>query len=323
MKKNIHKKLFALLKSRGVLAVSSALLMVSCGIQPGAYSETDGVYYDPSRDTLPEGAIANGGGNRMGQYYDYQDSDRVPTQEEIVYDKYRNWGSTSLETQNSDWGTYAGSETNYYNNSSWGWGYPYGYYSGYGYGSPWGFGMSWGSPYWSFGWGSSWNWGWGYSPYYGGYNPYWYGGYSPYWGRPYYGGYNGGYYGYNSYNAPGFINRRSSSNGRVGNGNGTINPGGFRQNSNRVGNMQGNTNGRIDAQGSQNRSNSNGGFRSSQPRYNEPVRTQQSQPSYRTESYRSSGSMNSGSSGGGFRSGGFSSGSSGGGSRSGGGGFRR
>gem|GEM_PF-3735007 len=37
MKKNIHKKVFELLKSKGVLAVSSAFLLVSCVVYPGGY----------------------------------------------------------------------------------------------------------------------------------------------------------------------------------------------------------------------------------------------------------------------------------------------
>ena len=75
MKRNIHKNLLGLLKSKGILAVSGGLLLMSCGAQMGGYSETDGVYYDPNKDTLPEGVIINGGGNRVGEYYDYyQDS---------------------------------------------------------------------------------------------------------------------------------------------------------------------------------------------------------------------------------------------------------
>ena len=54
MKRNIHKNLLGMLKSKGILAISGGLLLVSCGAQMGGYSETDGVYYDPNKDTLPE-----------------------------------------------------------------------------------------------------------------------------------------------------------------------------------------------------------------------------------------------------------------------------
>ena len=54
MKKNIHRSFLQVFKSKAVLAVSAGLVAVSCGTQMGGYSETDGVYYDPNRDTLPE-----------------------------------------------------------------------------------------------------------------------------------------------------------------------------------------------------------------------------------------------------------------------------
>ena len=73
MKKITYKKLFNSLKSRGLLTVVGGLLMMSCVPQMG-YSETDGVYYDPNRDTLPEGTVMNSG-NRVGEYYDYQAND--------------------------------------------------------------------------------------------------------------------------------------------------------------------------------------------------------------------------------------------------------
>ena len=67
MKKFTHKNLLGLLKSKAVLAISSSLILTSCVIQTGGYSETDGVYYDPNRDTLPEGTVMNSG-NRVGEY---------------------------------------------------------------------------------------------------------------------------------------------------------------------------------------------------------------------------------------------------------------
>lgn len=206
MKKITFKNLVNLLKSNGLLAVAGGLLLMSCGSQMG-YTETDGVYYDPSRDTLPEGTVMNSG-NRVGEYYDYQATDS--TNKYLNTDnRNENWRDNST----SDWGNYNGTDT-YYNDSSWG--YPYGFYSGFG------FGMS-------FGWGSSFGFGgmydpWGYNPYYGYYSPFYgyhnpyYGYYSPYYGyyNPYYGysPYGNGYY--NSYNG-GFINKRSGSDGSFNN----------------------------------------------------------------------------------------------------------
>lgn len=109
MKRNIHKKIFETLKSKGILTVSAALVLVSCGIQSGAYTETDGVYYDPNKDTLPEGAVMNSG-NKVGEYYDYQNTGyESQTQEEIVYDRYKNWDgnmNSDVNNQDSDWGNY-------------------------------------------------------------------------------------------------------------------------------------------------------------------------------------------------------------------------
>ncbi|REC75779.1 prolyl-tRNA synthetase, partial [Chryseobacterium rhizosphaerae] len=116
----------------------------------GGYSETDGVYYDPNKDTLPEGVIINGSGNRVGEYYDYyQDSNVIQNAQENSRDqqnKYNEWSGTNpswnTNATDSDWGMYAGSQTNYYDNS-WGYGSPWGWYGGY-------------SPYW--GWNRGWGW---------------------------------------------------------------------------------------------------------------------------------------------------------------------
>lgn len=343
MKKNIHKNIFEMLKSKGVLAVSTALLMISCGVQTGAYSETDGIYYDPNRDTLPEGYRGYNAGNQVGSYYDYQNSDYIPTQQEIVYDRYKDWnGQTSSQNvTSSDWGAYTGSEVNYYDS---GWYNPYGMYGGFGWGIGFGFGSPWGwyggyNPYWGYGgWGSPWGYYGGFGSWYG-YNPYWYGmGYGyPYWGNGYYGNgyYGNGYYGnHNSYNPPRLLNTRSGSVGTFGRSNSRLNSGfrnstpypnntgGFRRGSdnsmnNNTYNNQGNMGtGRYRTAPQPRYNNNNDGNRSSFP--NNP------QPTYRNDNnggFRSSGSGNTG----GFRSGstggGFNSGSSG--TRSGGGGFRR
>ncbi|PVV57803.1 prolyl-tRNA synthetase, partial [Chryseobacterium sp. HMWF035] len=143
----------------------------------GGYSETDGVYYDPNKDTLPEGVIISDRGNRVGEDYNYyqDDSNVIQNAEANAKEgRYSDWNNYNWNTTatDSDWGSYAGSQTNYYDNS-WGWGSPWGWggwYGGYnpywgygGYGG-WNLGLSWG---WggSWGWGSGWNMGWGYSPY--------------------------------------------------------------------------------------------------------------------------------------------------------------
>ncbi|WP_241775105.1 hypothetical protein [Chryseobacterium sp. ERMR1:04] len=178
MKRNIHKNLLGMLKSKGILAVSGGLLLMSCGAQMGGYTETDGVYYDPNKDTLPEGVIINNdNGNRVGEYYDYyQDSNIVQNaqlnsqEQNNKYDSWsdNNWSSNATD---SDWGNFAGSQTNYYDNS---WNMYGGYNPYWGWNRGWGLGMS-------FGWGSSFGWGWGGS---WGYNPwgFGYGGfYDPFW----------------------------------------------------------------------------------------------------------------------------------------------
>ncbi|MCU7613246.1 prolyl-tRNA synthetase [Chryseobacterium sp. GMJ5] len=344
MKKNIHKNLLGVLRSKGILAISSGLLLMSCGAQVGGYSETDGVYYDPNKDTLPEGVIINNDqGNRVGEYYDYYDDSNVIENAQAnsaeQNNRYNSWNDVNLNNAtDSDWGNFAGNQTNYYDNS---WGSPWGWYGGY---SPyWGMGSGWGMSM-SFGWGNSWGWG-GFSPYwsygwnYGWNSPYYWGGYYPYWGgyNPYW-GYGGGYWG--NYYRP--VYRRSGANGRgftnntvginkYGNGSGFRNSngagtrnsnGGFRNSVSNGGFRQGTVNGGFrQGQGSM-----NGGFRNQpggtrNPNYQQPrpnYNQQQSQPRPSDNGGFRSGGFNSGSGGGGFRSGGSSGG--GGGMRSGGGG---
>lgn len=198
MEKNIFDKFLKRNLKNSFLAFSAGLLLASCGSYMNGYSETDGVYYDPSRDTVPQGTYKGYAGNRVDENYDY--SARPETEEDIArYGRKgyrRNWNEKKSD---SDWGEYAGSETQYS-----GWGSAY---------APWygSFGYGWGHPYYggrfgmSFGWGSPW-----YSGYYGyGVNPYWYGDpfyggfygyrpyyYSPYYYSPYYGPYYYDYYGY-------------------------------------------------------------------------------------------------------------------------------
>lgn len=345
MKNNIFKQGIEILKSNMILGISSALLLTSCVIQPGAYSETDGVYYDPNRDTLPEGVAMNQG-NRVGQYYDYQNNNYPSTdQNDIVYDRYKDWTPTNNTSTNdsygSDWGYYSGSETNY---TDWGWNNWWGYpYYGYGWGNPYSF-YGWGYPYYGWGyprWSIGFGFGWGYG---GWYDPWsWYG--SPY---GYYGYYrpSWNYYrnshSYNTYNAPGFLTTRSGAlgngfrgsndGGRTSNNGFRDNNGGRMSNNNGNGGFRGNQNANI-PRGNQN-SADNSGFRPrmtpQQPRNNNSYESSPRFNAPRPEPrYDNGGGFRSGGFGG-ERSGGFggggmrSEGSSGGGFRSGGGGgFRR
>lgn len=256
-----------MLKSKGVLAVASGLLLMSCGAQMGGYSETDGVYYDPNKDTLPEGVIINGNeGNRVGEYYDYYQDDTNLIQNAEMNaaqqnNRYSNWNDSNWNSNatDSDWGNFAGSQTNYYDNS-WGmmgWGSPWGWGGGFGsyWGSGWGMSMSfgWGSPW---GWNNGWGWG---NPYWGMYNPYWGG----YYGNPYWGW--GGHYHRVPY-------ARSGANGRFG----TSGTGAYRTNNsllkgsyNNGSGFRNNTSGMrpgssyrpSNNEGYRNNTNNNGGYR--------------------------------------------------------------
>ena len=184
MKNSTYKNLLEILKSKGVLAISGSVLLVSCGAQMGGYTETDGVYYDPNKDVIPEGIVMQEPGqNVVDEPYNYQ-SDSVSIIEQnkqnqlAQQNKYRNWSNNN--NSQSDWGSYAGTEQNiYYNNYNWGYPY-YGWSLGFSFGSSWGYSPYWGNYYWG-----------GYYPgYYGYYSPWYYNSYYPYYG---------GYYGYNPY----------------------------------------------------------------------------------------------------------------------------
>lgn len=201
------------LKSLGILMVSGCMLLVSCGAQMGSYSETDGLYYDPNKDIIPEPNytyISPGSEDTfIEQEEDSQGIIEQNLQNQIEnQNRYNNWNGASQ----SDWGSYAGTESNYYMNN-WGWGMGSGF--GWGFNNPWmwgnrwgmgaGFGWGWNDPFmwgngwgmnFGFGWNDPWMWGgrWGMGMGFGwggpymGYNPYWdfYGwGYPGYFGRPY------------------------------------------------------------------------------------------------------------------------------------------
>lgn len=199
--KNFNNSYLAhLIKSKILILMAGAFLMSSCTVYTGGYSETDGVYYDPNKDSLPAGTYPGNYGNRIDEYYNFQDS--APS----IYDNNQ---LNIQEQQNryrlntdSDWGFYTGTETYYNSFNTWGygvWGYPaYGFYY-------------WNSPF------NSWSWGLGFGWGYSFYSPWVWGPgfYSPFWGYGYgWGGYYGGYYHPIYYN-------RSGTNGRL---NGMITP---------------------------------------------------------------------------------------------------
>jgi len=210
MKNFNNKSLFNFIKSKGLILISSSFLLTSCVIYTGGYSETDGVYYDPNKDSLPAGSYTGNYGNQVDDYYNYQDTypSIYDNNQQNIQDQNNRYALTS----DSDWGNFTGTETNYSSFNNWGYG---GWGMGFGYGGWGGFG-GWGYPNYgwgfnSFGWGMGFGWGWGSSMY----SPWGWGGgfYDPFWGYGW-GGYYGGYYPYGNYYRPAYI--RSGSNGRLG-----------------------------------------------------------------------------------------------------------
>ncbi|WP_417430262.1 prolyl-tRNA synthetase [Halpernia sp.] len=348
MEKNIQKNCPFRFAVKSFLALSLSLLMTSCVMQTGAYTETDGVYYNPNTDTLPEGYVTNEG-NQVGDYYNYQDQsiiDKSKENQNLKNNRYNSWNSN--ENTDSDWGNFAGTEINY----SPYYDYMYGnvYTMGLGSFNPIYYGL--GNWYWSFYdpfWARYYGFNGYYNPYYGYYNPY-YGFNYPYYGGGYYGGYNnyyGGYYG-NNYNP--YRYKRSGENGgglhkvRKSDNNSQINNygnNGFRNPRN------GNQNPIRTRNNTYTIPNQNSGGRYRNTENSVPIRTRQQDPPRQRESVQPRREMNNDyrreSSSGGFRQsessnnsyrpsaptngggfGGGSSSSSGGGStRSSGGGIRR
>lgn len=335
MKNSNYKNLSEILRTKVVLGVAAGLLLVSCGSQMGGYTETDGVYYDPNKDVIPEGIVMPEP-NQVDEVYAYEsDSASIIEQNQLNQaaqkNKYQTWNGTE-----SDWGTYAGTEKNiYYNNyNTWGWN-PYGYYFPYyGWGNGWNIGIG-------FGW-NNWGWNnWGWNPYwdpyfgFGGYGYYhpWYGYYSPYYGGYY--GYNPYYYG--GYYYPRYYNYKRSGADSIDRSNGFQNSGSNRGINRVAPNTQNNQNSprgndgfRRSGFGNQNPNGvtpqqpqqpSNRGFRrtsdytpSQQPTYSTPkndnYRSGSDNGGFRSSGGFGGGSSSSGSSsrsssGGGFRSGGF------------------
>lgn len=218
MKNSNHNRFFIPFLGKSALALLGALGLVSCGIQTG-YTETDGIYYDPSSDKI-EQRVA---------FYDGNDGYYEEPSPGIIYQSKRNeelqnsrysgktWDNNSPKAS-SNWGYNTGNQVNTYYNS-----FVNPYYNFY---SPYYFGNYWGSSF-GFSWGSPWSYGYYNRPYsyynpYVGYNDFYYGSYYSPWSytpfySPYYGSYyNRGYYGRNyhystPYYAPSVNYRRSGA----------------------------------------------------------------------------------------------------------------
>ncbi|MCG2792118.1 MAG: prolyl-tRNA synthetase [Weeksellaceae bacterium] len=350
--KNINNTRFLnLLKSKALILIASSSLLTSCVIYTGGYSETDGVYYDPNKDSLPAGSYSGNYGNKVDDYYSYQETNPslYDNNQQNIQDQQNAYKLSS----DSDWGSYTGTETTYTNFNNWGysgWGMGFGYGGFGGWGYP-GYGFyGWNSPFNSWGWGFGFGWGNSF------YSPWGWGGgfYDPFWGYGYggWGGYYGGYYrpiyynrsGGNGGRLTGMIsqNRSGSRNDSRFNG---INSSGF-HGSRDIRNQLGTSNSSIRTSGMRNSANgvrtnngmirnypNNGGIRNNYPNtggtrtQNYPndggVRTAPNNGGFRNDSYSSpsrSGNYGGFNSGGGMRSGGSSGG--GGEMRSGGGGRR-
>jgi len=345
--KNINiTRLSNLIKSKALILIASSSLLSSCVIYTGGYSETDGVYYDPNKDSLPAGTYSTGH-NQVDNYYNYQDTypSIYDNNQQNIQDQQNRYALTT----DSDWGAYTGSETNYTSFNNWGYGvmgFGWGGFGGWGY--P-GYGVyGWNSPFNSFGWGLGFGWGNSF------YSPWGWGGgfYDPFWGYGYGGGwggyYGGGYYqplyynrsGANGSRLSGMISQNRGTNRNTGRFQGINSAAGMRASNNGFRSQADNylNNGMRNSVNSGNRNTSgnvrnypnNGGIRNGNNgiRQNYPnngsirtqnypsnggVRTSPNNSGFRNESYSSP--MRSGSSGG-FNSGG-------GGFRSGGGGGRR
>ncbi len=349
--KNINNKsFFNFIKSKGLILISSSFLLTSCVIYTGGYSETDGVYYDPNKDSLPAGSYSGNYGNQVDDYYNYQDTypSLYDNNQQNIQEQKNRYSLSS----DSDWGTFTGSETNYTSFNNWGWGGGFGW-GGWGYPN---YGWGWNGGFNSFGWGMGFGWGWGSSFY----SPWGWGGfYDPFWGYGYggWGGYYGGFYGYpyygNGYYRP--VYHRSGANGSrlsgmlpqgSGRNNGLrginstagfrtpqsiagVNNGNIRNNNIRIPNNSGGGRNPNIINGGVRQYPNNGGIRNSYPN-NGGIRSQSNYPNngsirqqnnggFRNDSYnaptRSGGNSGGFNSGGGMRSGG----SGGGGMRSGGG----
>ncbi len=284
----------------------------SCTIQTGSYTERDGVYYDPNKDTIPEGTVFNEDDWQDESYSDNTDNQNRRNDE---YDGYRprpgvkgKLGRRVHPSPSSDWGVYTGEETIYSNTGSyWGWNYPY--YS----------------PYWtsSLMWNSGWGWnmglGWNSLHYWGMYDPFYSPWYSPYYfySSPYY--YNSGLYGWGGYpyGVSPYRRVQSGSVGRLGN---SYDQPGFSQNQGKMSTQEYQNHGnngrfRNNSTGNLDRNSRNNGFRNQ----SEPIRIERpvyqiekrrnmdtySSPSYNGGGFRNAPSSNSSSSGmrnsGGFR----------------------
>ena len=114
----MKKNLFPLLSTKSlVLGVTASIFLSSCSITNGAYTETDGIYYDPKTDVIPSNNYFENEDNRIDNIYNYEGQGLISNNKKNIIEAENRFRNTN-NTQNkySDWGGYAGSETNFYNN---------------------------------------------------------------------------------------------------------------------------------------------------------------------------------------------------------------
>ena len=109
----MKKILFPLLSTKSlVLGVTASIFLSSCSITNGAYTETDGIYYDPKTDVIPSNNYFENEDNRIDNIYNYEGQGLISNNKKNIIEAENRFRNTN-NTQNkySDWGGYAGSET--------------------------------------------------------------------------------------------------------------------------------------------------------------------------------------------------------------------
>ena len=105
----MKKILFPLLSTRSlVLGVTASIFLSSCSITNGAYTETDGIYYDPKTDVIPSNNYFENEDNRIDNIYNYEGQGLISNNKKNIIEAENRFRNTN-NTQNkySDWGGYA------------------------------------------------------------------------------------------------------------------------------------------------------------------------------------------------------------------------
>ncbi len=91
-----------LLKSNVLLGVSALGMLMSCGTYMNGYSETDGAYYDPNRDTVPQYDVRTAG-NQIGGYYSYGDEEDDSTYYDNSIVRQSQYNQQKQKQKYQDW----------------------------------------------------------------------------------------------------------------------------------------------------------------------------------------------------------------------------